>query len=661
MSDASTSNALHEAADKAGIDVVWHDVNGARQIVADDSLRAVLAALGDTTIPQRAPLLTADPGMTLHLPGQPGQWSLHCESGAVHGGNAEWAGDGMVHIHLPTEPGYHTLYFGDSETTIAIAPPRCWTVADALADRLNHKCWGLATQLYALRRAGDGGIGDFAALAILLKEAGALGAAAVAISPVHAQFSADPGRFSPYSPSSRTMLNVLHAVPATSFGQEQAVLERAALLDWPAAAAIRLQALHADFEAMSADSTQSAHFAEYRRDRGEALERHARFEALHAAQLARAQAWDWQNWPEEFRDPSSPGVARFAAENAQEVAYHAFLQQQAERGLSDAQADARAAGMAVGIIADIAVGTASSGSDAWCDGAQMLRGLSIGAPPDIWNAKGQDWGVTTYAPHGLIANGYGAFIRMLRASLRNAGGVRIDHVMGLARLWVVPHGAPAMHGAYLRYPVEDLLRLVRLESHRHKAVILGEDLGTLPHGFRDRLDAAGLAGLSVMLFEREGNWFRPPREWRPDNVAMTTTHDLPTVAGWWSGRDLEWRRQLNFDSPENCERLPYERDAERQGMWSAFQESGATQDAQPAPEQMAAATDAACAHLATAACSLSLLPIEDALALREQPNIPGTTDEHPNWRRRLPGDVNGLLHQPGVRGRLEALSRGRRS
>jgi 4-alpha-glucanotransferase len=245
---------------------------------------------------------------------------------------------------------------------------------------------------------------------------------------------------------------------------------------------------------------------------------------------------------------------------------------------------------------------------------------------------------------------------MLRHAMRNAGGVRIDHIMGLARLWVIPLGSASTQGAYLRMPVQDLLRLVALESQRHQAVIVGEDLGTLPEGFDERLIGAGIAGLRVMWFERQFSHFKPPVSWTRTAVAMTTTHDLPTVAGWWQGTDIAWRHRLGMAGDDETIRA-----ADRAELWSAFQNSGATAGPMPAADNPAAAVDAACAHLGLAASTLALLPIEDALALTEQPNLPGTTDQHPNWRRRLAAPAEVLINAPAAAARLAAINKARRA
>jgi len=521
-------------------------------------------------------------------------------------------------------------------------PRRAYTLEDAGG---GEKLWGLTVQLYGLRRAQGGGIGDFRALEEFARAAARHGAAAIGISPVHALFAADVNRHGPYAPSSRAALNVLHIA-------RDMPDEGGALIDWPAAAARKLAALRQDF----AHSHDHAGLAAFRAESGVGLERHAVFEAL-AEVLTRNNpaALNWRNWPEAYRDPENPAVVRFVEENENLVAFHAWLQFRAGQDLGAAQAAAKAAGAKIGLIADLAVGTDHAGSQSWSRQAEMLTGLEIGAPPDLLNREGQAWGITSFSPRGLRRSGFAGFIEMLRHALRHAGGVRIDHVMGLSRLWVVPRGGASAEGAYIAMPVDELLRLVTLESWRHQAVILGEDLGTVPPDFSARLTAAGIAGLRVMWFERDGAGFTPPSGWTREAVAMTTTHDLPSVAGWWTGRDIEWRARLGMrgDGPE-------ERARDRAALWEAFQRAGATAAPEPPAHDGAMASYAAAAHLGRAACLLALLPMEDALSQTEQPNLPGTTTEHPNWRRRMPGDAAALFAREDAEARLAALALARR-
>jgi 4-alpha-glucanotransferase len=672
---------LRDLALAAGIAVEWQDVNGRDNTVGPDAMRAILTALelpagseaeiresreklreGERGLP---PLCTAIAGrpVLLGLPGEPG-FRLRLESGETLEGRA-WQQDGLCTLPPVKETGYHRLEIAGQETILAVCPQRCHGIA------AGTRPWGLAVQLYSPHRKGDGGIGDFTGLSQLADSAARHGADAIAISPVHAQFSADPERFSPYAPSSRLFLNVLHADPAalgadtlraalseTGLADEFARLEALDLVDWPAASRLRLRLFRAIFERFAG----AAEFDRFRAEGGEALESHARFEALHAALYGRDPSlWHWKNWPEEFRAPGASGVAGFAQEHEREIAFHAFLQWLADRGLGAAQAGFKDAGAKIGLIADLAVGTDGGGSHGWSRQDQILSGVGVGAPPDIFSPLGQSWGIAAFSPRGLRKGGYAAFLEMLRAAMRHAGGVRIDHAMGLARLWLVPEGQDAAEGAYLHFPVQDMLRLVALESERYKAIVVGEDLGTLPEGFRDRLDETGVMGLRVLYFEQgEDGRFTPPAQWSPGAVAVTTTHDLPTVAGWWKGRDIDWRVELGrlgegADGSEQRE----ERARDRANLWDAMRASGAAQGDMPGEEQGAEVATVAARHVASAACALALLPLEDAMALEEAPNLPGTTDRHPNWRRRLPGEAATLLDAPDTAARLRAFSEAR--
>ncbi|GAC1485143.1 MAG: 4-alpha-glucanotransferase [Acetobacteraceae bacterium] len=602
------------------------------------------------------PLVTAAAGEPTALSVAPGRFVLTFEDGTRRDGMTT-AGDGGALLPAIDRPGYHRLETAGQHTVLAVAPRHGFTVQDAAP---GSRPWALAVQLYALRRAGDAGLGDFRALQQLAGPAAAHGAAGIAISPVHAQFSADPDRYSPYSPSSRIMLNVLHAAEDWPQDDETARLEAEPLANWPRASRRRLAALRQAFAAASPDEMRL--LTKFRAERGEPLETHARFEAIHEDQFGPDPGrWHWRTWPEALRHPGNPAVAAFAAAHPHEVALHAFMQMRADRSLAAAQASARQAGMPIGLIADLAVGADSGGSHCWSRQEETLIGLSIGAPPDLLSTAGQNWGLAAFSPRGLRQNGFAAFLEMLRSAMRHAGGVRIDHALGLARLWVVPDGASAAEGAYLAFPTADLLRLIALESSRHRAIVLGEDLGTIPEGFQDQLEAAGILGMRVLWFERERERFTSPRSWTRSAAAMTSTHDLPTVAGWWEGRDLEWRARLDLaGGPDHQAQEGNERFRDRFLLWETMRDSGAVAGDPPGNADAEAFADAATLHVA-AACDLAIIPIEDALALPEQPNLPGTMDQqHPNWRRRLPGPAGNLLEQPRVAARLAAVSRARR-
>jgi 4-alpha-glucanotransferase len=694
--------ALRALAEAAGLCEHWTDYRGQPRQVPLDTLRAVLEALGlaagsarqveesrNALRQERSGML---PAMVVARCGEPVALpSALTDIGSGHGlrlhyedGDSETpvlvrGGDGVVRMQGLARPGYHQLRSDRASLTLAVAPPR----ADAQVPRR----FALAAQLYGLRRgeaAGastDLGLGDFSALCTLVRRAAAAGADALAISPVHALFSADPQHFSPYSPSSRLFLNALHVDPAAMAGEswlQQALarealqplvaeLAAATLVDWPRAAVLKLRLLRAlwhDFGQLPDAPALRDAFAAFRREGGAALTDHARFEALHAWQFGADPArWHWRSWPQAFRDPGSPDVEQFARDNRDAVDFHAFLQWLAARGLDAAQRTARDAGMGIGLITDLAVGTDSGGSHAWSRQQDMLEGLSIGAPPDALNGLGQDWGLSTFSPRGLTQHGFAPFIELLRASLRHAGGVRVDHILGLNRLWVVPRGAGPTAGAYLRYPLQELLGLVALEASRHQATVIGEDLGTVPANLRAALRDDGVLGMRVLWFERDHGLFVEPARWSADAIATTATHDVPSVAGWWRGHDIELHERLQmFPEGHDADRERVQRERDRDALWAAFVHADVAAGAMPAADDPQPVVDAAIAFVAATPAPLAVIPLEDLLGSAEQPNLPGTTDQHPNWRRRLPLPVERLFDSEPVAARLRRLqvARGRR-
>ncbi|GAB2177192.1 4-alpha-glucanotransferase [Dongia sp. agr-C8] len=641
-----TDAQLRKAARAAGILTEWQDVHGKTRAVGHETLRALLEVLGGEARSTAVPLVTAEAGATYTVPGL------------------------SVKARAPEAPGYHLIRKGKRRFTLAVAPAR-------QQGRGEPRGWGLSVQLYALYRKGDGGIGTYGALRDFMRGSAEAGASAVAVSPLHAQFSADPWRFSPYSPSSRLWMNAVHI----DVGEAAALLDLKppklaprqgaggdALIAWPEASRAKLKALRGLFDAArGAGCFEGGHpsarsLAAFRKAGGAALMAHATFEALHAHFFGRDRAlWNWGNWPAELRDPDSAAVRRFAGQNREAVEFHLFLQWLAARQFkSAAEAAARDGRMARGIIKDIAVGADGGGSEAWSNQGRMLSGASIGAPPDAFNTLGQNWGVTTFSPAALAATGYAAFVQLLRSALADSGGIRIDHVLGLRRLWVVPNGADARDGAYIRYPLTDLLRLTALEAHRAGAVVLGEDLGTVPDGFREALDGYGIKGMQVLWFERQGQGFLPPQKWRKRAVGMTTTHDLPTVAGWWLGKDIVWRKRLKlFAKRDGAARAATERRRDRAQLWSAFLKAGVATGVQPRTHDVSQVLAGAIDYLGLTACDLVVLPLEDALGRKEQPNLPGTVTEHPNWRRRILVEAGAICRQKQVAARLRRLAASR--
>jgi 4-alpha-glucanotransferase len=488
-------------------------------------------------------------------------------------------------------------------------------------------------------------------------------------------FAAEPGQFSPYSPSNRLFYNPLHADAASVLGSERIArarstvgldmpigeLESSSLVNWEASTRAKMAVLRRLFEDFATTDLAAnpaiglaRDFGTFCSDRGAALQEHALFEALHQARLeADPEQPNWNQWPAIWRDPRSAAVGKFTAQNRREILFHCFLQWLADRSFAGSQQKARTAGMKIGLIADLAVGMSAAGGYAWAHKDHVLSGLQIGAPPDLFNANGQNWDLTTLSPRALQTQGYGPFIATLQACMRHAGGLRVDHAMGFLRLWVIPQGATAAEGAYIAYPVSDLFRLTALESHRHRAIVIGEDLGTVPAGFRERLARAGIYGMSVLWFARNGKGFMPPHDWPSLAVAMTSTHDLPTVAGWWRGTDLDARASCGLLRDAQAERTV--RSSERDALWAAFKSAKVAEGEAPAAAEATHVVDAAVHFVAKTPAQLALLPLEDALALERQPNMPGTIVEYPNWRHRYDAEAASMLDETSVRYRIASL------
>ncbi|WP_102323712.1 4-alpha-glucanotransferase [Komagataeibacter saccharivorans] len=681
-----TDRTLIERARRAGLSVRWRDTAGRVQQVPGENLSRLLNVVesmgGRATGTGLPAMIVAIAGRPTPLPLPEGMQSspfrITLENGERLEGSLRQI-RGKPALPALTVHGYHQLEIGPHATRLAVAPASCPTI-NTITGTENARIWGVGAQTYGLRMPGDGGIGHFGAVATLARLAGARGADALAISPAHAMFAARPGQYSPYSPSTRLFLNALLADPHAVFDTAtvQAAmqkggrayvdalknLETTPLIDWAAASAHRYQLLRRLYEDRVA-SQPPAELAAFRAAGGTALERHAIFETLHAHFATYgARGGDWRRWPVAMRQPASPEVARFAAEFAHDVGFHVFVQWLAARSLAQACHTARASGMRVGIIADMAVGIDPTGSECWARQEEFLTGASIGAPPDALSPLGQDWGLTTFSPAGLRATGYRAFIETLRAGFAHGGGLRIDHVMGLERLWVIPQGGSSAEGAYLSFPLSDLLPLVALEAERARAVVIGEDLGTVTASFRKAAQQRGVMGMNVLFFERTSHGaFRPPVAWSPGSAAFTTTHDLPTVAGWWQGVDIDWRAQLNQFAPgTTADTQRTERENDRTALWSALSAArgtaGGKRVAEKPPATVAGArqvVDDAIGFVAATPCPLGIIALEDLLGLAEQPNLPGTTTGHPNWRRRYAGMTATLLSGADARRRVNRL------
>lgn len=635
---------------------------------------AALERLHDAPVPALLPLLANRPTrIPLRGAGANGaaSWRLVDEDGRSQEGRT--ADGGLVLPRL--QPGYHRILVeaggASAEATVIAAPARCWEPR-GIAEGARE--WGLAAQLYALRSGRNIGIGSYSDVGQAAEEAGALGASFVGLSPVHALFAADRTKISPYSPSSRLFLETLYIDPRgipgfagskaarllEAAGGRVAKLREAQFVDhvgvWEVLRPV-LEALWSDFEASGGERA----FEDFRRAIGPALDDHATFEAL--SEHFQAQGAHWVgDWPEPFRSARSREVLRFRTDFSGRVGFHAWLQWIADRQLAEAARRARAAGMTLGLYRDLAVGADRAGSEVWSAPERFGAGLSVGAPPDPLGPQGQDWGLPPFNPIALEREGLAAFRALVAANMRHAGAVRIDHAFQLQRLFLIPSGAPASKGAYVDFPFAALLAVLRLESHRARCMVIAEDLGTAPEGFSDAIMRAGLLSYRVLSFEREPDGaYKRPAAYPRQAVAVVTTHDLPTFVGWWRGLDTDLRQTIGIYDHDTAERERAARAVEKRRLCEALAEEQLLDSPEP-PES--ASFEAVVRYLARSPCALQAIQYEDVLGALNQPNLPGTNDEHPNWRRKLVEDLDAIAAPGGPLAKMAAAiameGRGRR-
>jgi 4-alpha-glucanotransferase len=525
--------------------------------------------------------------------------------------------------------GYHRLTLTDAEgvteeVPMIVAPERAF---GGDFDR----GWLLAVQLYSVRSNRNWGIGDFTDLADLVRLAKQLGADGVGLNPLHVLFDDHPADCSPYSPNSRLFLNPLYidveAIPEYSADLVPDAAATAARLregdrvPYADMAALKWLALRAAFNSFvtSASGVRRNQFDAFRADRAPLLSRFACFEVLRHRFTG-----PWWEWPPEWRQPDATKCAELRnGPDKREVEFVEFVQWTADSQLHAAKELAGQLGMRVGLYLDVAVGVQSNGFDAWNEQTAISRHLAVGAPPDVLNTVGQDWGLAGFNAGGLEAQSFVPFADMLAASMRHAGAIRIDHVLGLKRLYLVPRGFKPDNGAYVQMPFEALLGAVARESAAHKCIVIGEDLGTVPEGFRETMQDFGIWSYLVMMFERDdAGHFRNIDYYRPNALVTLNTHDLCTYAGWRSFSDLKMKLSLGLDPGEND-----------QARWDAL---GALDEILRQNGINANDLYSVLAFLSRTPSRLLAVSMEDLLGVIDQPNIPGTIDEHPNWRQRLP-------------------------
>ncbi|MFF6812323.1 4-alpha-glucanotransferase [Streptomyces sp. NPDC012403] len=566
--------------------------------------------------------------------------------------------------HLP--PGVHevTATAPDGRTARAhliVAPPRLPAPPG--------RSYGLLVQLYSLLSRRSWGMGDLADLGELAGWAGrALGAGFVQVNPLHAAVPGPPTDPSPYRPSSRRFPDPVHLriedVPEFAYVDDrdrvralleragrlrEAVLDQGALIDRDAVWEAKREALELVHEVPLGPGRRAA-YDDFRAGQGRALQDHATWCAL-----AEVHGADWHRWPAALRDPRSPDTARARRELAHRVDFHSRLVWLTDAQLRAAQRAAREAGMPVGIVHDLAVGVHPGGADAWAQQEYFAAGMSVGAPPDAFNARGQDWGLPPWRPDRLAAFGYAPFRALLRGLFRYAGALRIDHVMGLFRLWWVPEGHPPTEGTYVRYDAEAMLAVLVLEASRAGAVVIGEDLGTVEPGVREALRERGVYGTSVLWFERDWDGDRrplPPDGWRADCLATATTHDLPPTAARLSGEHVELRDSLGL-----LTRSVEEERAEAAADMAEWRELFVRLGLLGADASEEAEIQAVYGCLLRTPARMVGVWLPDGVGDRRPQNLPGTWDQYPNWRLPI-ADARGrpvTLEELAGSARLRAL------
>ncbi len=670
--------ALGRLAAAAGIADGWWDIEGRHHGTSDDTRRALLRAMrlpadtaaeavdslaslsdeADRSLPP-ALVVRASEGGDLRLGSTLLDGALRLTIDHEDGNRTDAdvaagqgvreavaAADGRIlhtrRVALPALPAgrYRVRVEGmEAACSLTVAPPRCHLPARL---RAGGRAWGIAAQLYTLRRAkGDQGVGDLTDLAKLVRVAGGMGAGAIGINPLHALFPRDRGRASPYHPSDRRFLDPLiidvmaPPLPLKAAGVRAALTQAApvfaalagvGMVDYPAVWEAKRRVLEAAFTAFR----PGPDFDRFVAEGGDALLGFARFQAIAETQAAA----DWRTWPAALREPANPAVVAAAA--PERVRFALFLQWVADRQLA-----AAVGGMEIGLYRDLAVGAAPDGVEAWAAGPSLIHGVSVGAPPDPLGPEGQIWGLPPPDPRAMRAAGYAPFAALLRANMRHAGALRIDHVMGLARLFLVPEGGRGADGAYLAYPLDDLLGQVALESVRARCLVVGEDLGTVPDGIRAVLAERDVLSYQVLRFAHDGERLRPPTGYPRNAVACAATHDVATVAGWWQGADIDERAALGLldAAAEAAERGA--RAAEKAELLELLKAEGIDPG-----EDLPAAVLALLTHTP---CRLVLAQADDLGGETMAVNLPGTDRERPNWRRRLHTNVAGLCAAvPGV-------------
>ncbi|NVK57883.1 MAG: 4-alpha-glucanotransferase [Alteromonadaceae bacterium] len=597
----------------------------------------------------------------------------------------------IIPIPVELSLGYHQLTLDLNGAEIAsmrliIAPPACYQPGVV---ENGSKQWGLSVQLYCLRSEANWGIGDFTDLTTLVTEAGAQGAGFIGLNPIHALYPSNPEACSPYGPSSRRWLNILYldvtAIPCFDCESVQAIVnsnefqarlqqaKQAEYVDYSAVTSLKMAALTPLFDNyytayLSKNTRQNREFKAFIREGGESLQMLATYDVMQEYLLESGkEAWGWPVFPREWQDFHHQAVAKFARQHKQRIMFYMFLQWQAALQLEKANQAAINAGMAIGIYRDLAVGVSEGSAEIWGNKDLYCTAASVGAPPDVLGPLGQNWGLPPMEPAVLFEQAYQPIIDLFDSNMQSSGALRIDHVMGLLRLWWVNKGDHARDGGYVYYPIEDLLGILALESHRHEAMVIGEDLGTVPEEIRQTLADNGVFSYRVFFFEKakDGGFFSPSH-YPVQSMATLTTHDMPTLIGYWHCLDLELGKALKLYTDDAVLQTLYDsRHKDKQAILDSLHGHGHADNSIGHHVDEVGMTrnlnHALQTHMSYGSSTLLSLQLEDWLEMDKPVNVPGTFMEYPNWRRKLSRNLSDIFADPDVQALAAKIEQGRRT
>ncbi|MCB0325620.1 MAG: 4-alpha-glucanotransferase, partial [Bdellovibrionales bacterium] len=684
---------IRALADHYGVIEFYWDVQGQQHFTTDRARVAILEAMDvdcrTVAAAQRAlddakaeawkdlaaPVAVANEGVEPKVPvclfpeAKQLDWRLQLEDGSERSGSVE---TGMLALldrqasaphlcrqefvlPLPLPAGYHRLVLTEqpsgraSRLSLIVAPHRAW-----LPETLQSggRCWGVSAQLYGLRSNSNFGIGDFGDLRVLIEWAAKEGATFIGLNPLHALAVRGSGQCSPYTPLDRRQLNALYldlpsAIEQLAAERTRAFLQRenvqsqlealrsTGFVAYDDVARLKfelLELLYTDFREhhLAKNTPLAAEYRHFVKDEGESLRQFGLFAALQEQFQGEDPAvWGWPAWPAAYRNPDAEEVREFYVAHLDRVDFYQFLCWLSDRQLGAVEGVCKENALAVGLYLDVALGAGRGGAEVWTSQSLYALAASAGAPPDALGPQGQNWGLPPLIPHRLRSAAYEPFIRVLQVAMKHAGAIRLDHVMSLMRLFWVPESLSAAEGAYVRYPLDDLIRIVALESQRNGCLVIGEDLGTVPDEVRAAMHSYGILSYKVLYFTKcAPDVFIAAEDYPRDALVVTSTHDLATLAGWWEEHDLETRARLELHTPDLLDQLRRERQIDRRNLTELLHVRGFSSES----HDLSASIHE---YLGRSPSMLQAVQLEDLTGERAQPNLPGTVHEHPNWQRKL--------------------------